>query len=341
MRVLSLGAGVQSTALFLLAADNPKWAGLDAAIFADTGWEPAAVYAHLDRLQTEVADPAGIPIYRVSAGNLRADALDPARRFASMPLYVRNPDGREAMGRRQCTNQYKLVPILAKVRQLLGAPVDADGRIGRVRGGAYAQQWIGISADESGRALSIKSLGYARSRFPLLEPTIAEGLTRADCQNVNAANGFADVPKSACLGCPYHRNPQWRDLRDNRPGEWADVVAFDAAIRDGYARALAAGWPLRGQMFLHRSLLPLDQAPIDHVTRAEWVTRQGSLLDLIPDPEDGEPRGCSPFACRGADPHGDQGDELDDDQGDADSVAELADDQGDQVLAVAVPGSAR
>jgi hypothetical protein len=314
---------VQSTALFLLAAENPARSRLDAAIFADTGWEPAGVYAHLDRLEAQVARPAGIPIYRVSAGNLRADALDPARRFASMPLYVRNPGGAEAMGRRQCTNQYKLVPILRKVRELLGAPMRPDGIPGRVRGGAWAQQWIGISADEAGRALSIKSLRYARSRFPLLEPTIWEGLTRADCADINAANGFPDVPKSACLGCPYHRNPQWRDLRDNRPGEWADVVAFDAAIRDGYARATANGKQLRGQMFLHRSLLPLDQAPIDHVTRAEWATRQGNLLDIIPTDhsdgdeadDEGEPRGCSPFGCR-LDPADLDGDDLDQADGD-------------------------
>ena len=63
---------------------------LDAAIFADTGWEPAAVYVHLDRLQA-AADAAGLPVYRVSAGNLRADALDPEHRFASMPLHVRRP----------------------------------------------------------------------------------------------------------------------------------------------------------------------------------------------------------------------------------------------------------
>ncbi|WP_433894799.1 hypothetical protein [Streptomyces sp. CA-111067] len=60
LRVLSLGAGVQSTRLLLLAAEGrlPK---LDAAIFADTGWEPRAVYEHLDRIEREVAQPADIP----------------------------------------------------------------------------------------------------------------------------------------------------------------------------------------------------------------------------------------------------------------------------------------
>ncbi|ETA02416.1 hypothetical protein CcI156_10935 [Frankia sp. CcI156] len=48
IRVLSLGAGIQSTTLALLAVEAalPR---PDAAIFADTGWEPRAVYEHLDR----------------------------------------------------------------------------------------------------------------------------------------------------------------------------------------------------------------------------------------------------------------------------------------------------
>ena len=49
-RYLSLGAGVQSSTALLLAARGDI-APFDAAIFADTGWEPAAVYAHLDRLE--------------------------------------------------------------------------------------------------------------------------------------------------------------------------------------------------------------------------------------------------------------------------------------------------
>jgi 3'-phosphoadenosine 5'-phosphosulfate sulfotransferase (PAPS reductase)/FAD synthetase len=100
--VLSLGAGVQSTSLLLLAAEG-RLPRLDAAIFADTGWEPRAVYEHLDRIEREVARPAGIPILRVASGNIRDDALDPGTRFASMPLHILNPDGGKDMSRRQCT----------------------------------------------------------------------------------------------------------------------------------------------------------------------------------------------------------------------------------------------
>jgi hypothetical protein len=100
LQVLSLGAGLQSSALLLLAARGDI-APFDLAVFADTGWEPAAVYRQLDRLTTIAAD-AGVPVVRVSAGNIRADALDPGHRFASMPLFTLGPNGEKGMARRQC-----------------------------------------------------------------------------------------------------------------------------------------------------------------------------------------------------------------------------------------------
>jgi hypothetical protein len=300
MRVLSLGAGVQSTALLILAArgDVP---GLDAAIFADTGWEPAAVYEHLDRLEREVAAPAGIPIHRVSSGNIREDALDPGHRFASMPLYIRNADGGEGMGRRQCTSEYKLMPIRREIRTLLGATPDERGVPGRVTGRRFAETWVGISWDEQGRALGMRSLRYSVDRFPLLELQ----LTRADCEVINAHAGFHHTPKSACVGCPFHKNAQWRLMRDNDPEAWASAVDFDRRIRNGSARALAQGQRLRGEMYLHRSRMPLDEAPIDHVTSVEWSSRQGDLVAMAGAielaqllEEEGAVRSCSPWGCR-------------------------------------------
>ena len=47
LRALSLGAGVQSTTLALMASHGEIGPMPDCAIFADTGWEPQAVYDHL------------------------------------------------------------------------------------------------------------------------------------------------------------------------------------------------------------------------------------------------------------------------------------------------------
>src|ERR1700741_5452756 len=93
LRILSLGAGVQSTTLALMACDGTL-PGLDAAIFADTGWEPPAVYRQVQRL-TDVLWLWGgkIPVHRVSRGNIRTDTTDPTRRFLSLPWYTLAPEG--------------------------------------------------------------------------------------------------------------------------------------------------------------------------------------------------------------------------------------------------------
>ncbi len=105
----------------LLLAARREIPGFNAAIFADTGWEPLAVYRHLHRLE-RIAAPAGIPVVRVSAGHIRRDALDPIHRFASMPLFTLGPNGERGMMRRQCTSEYKIKPIKEEVRRRLGYP---------------------------------------------------------------------------------------------------------------------------------------------------------------------------------------------------------------------------
>ncbi|MGC5410435.1 hypothetical protein ACPXCX_42985, partial [Streptomyces sp. DT225] len=107
--------------------------------------------------------------------------------------------------------------------------------------------------DEFNRAKDA-DVAYMKNRHPLIE----NGFSRSDCLRLLRSRGFGQTPKSACLGCPYHGNAQWRALRDESPHEWQDVVAFDAAIRSGNARATAEGKPLLGQAYLHRSRRPLD-----------------------------------------------------------------------------------
>src|SRR5881275_3608975 len=110
-RVLSLGAGVQSSCLLLMSCRGVL-PHLDLAVFADTRYEPAAVYEHLTWLEEEAAQ-AGIPLHRVSVGNLREDALEfrqhrrssDGKRYASLPLFVLNPDGSQGRLPRQCTSE--------------------------------------------------------------------------------------------------------------------------------------------------------------------------------------------------------------------------------------------
>lgn len=234
MRVLSLGAGVQSSTLLLMAAHGEI--DIDRAIFADTQWEPSAVYGWLEALMP-IAERAGIPVDVVSAGDLRADALAASRRFASMPLHVANRDGRPGMLRRQCTKEYKIAPIQRRLRALGADRTDP------------ATLLIGISLDEALR-MKPSRVRYIRHEYPLID----RRMTRGACAAWLDRRGYATPPKSACIGCPFMNNARWRELRDDRPVEWADAVAFDRDVRRRSR--------IDGDAYLHRSLVPLDMVDL-------------------------------------------------------------------------------
>ncbi|HMO85713.1 MAG TPA: hypothetical protein PKC18_12435 [Lacipirellulaceae bacterium] len=251
LNVLSLGAGVQSTALLLMSIRG-ELDQLDCAIFADTGWEPQAVYAHLAWLESEAA-AAGVPVYRVRRGDLRADALRSqirgrkidGVRWASMPLYVLGEDGGTGMIRRQCTSEYKIVPVERKIRDLLGLKPRQRWPVEVV-----VNQFFGISADEQRRVRIPKEL-WKRHRYPFVLERPMRREQIVDWLQVNYPG--RRVPRSACLGCPFHSDEEWRAIKAN-PDEWADVTAFDNAIRH------CGG--MRGDVFLHRSCRPLESVDL-------------------------------------------------------------------------------
>lgn len=261
LRILSLGAGVQSSTVLRMsiAGELPP---LDHAIFADTGWEPAPVYEHLAILEAEARD-AGITVHRVARGNIRDDALDPDHRFASMPLFIRRADGARGMVRRQCTGEYKLKPLLERQRELAGIAYRGTSKEVRV------VTVIGISWDESER-MRDPYRKWIRHEYPLVDLR----MTRVDCLTWHATRGLPRPPRSACIGCPFRSDNEWRDLRDHNPEGWADAIAFDHAIRNGNVRDGVA--ILDGLAFLHSSLVPLEE--VDLSTRED----HGQLaLDLV------------------------------------------------------------
>lgn len=251
LTIISLGAGVQSTTMALMAAHGELMPMPDCAIFADTGWEPAAVYEHLRWIMSPNVLP--FPVHIVSYGNIRADLLarNSARsgRFITIPAFLLSPNGKKGMGRRQCTSHYKIEPMRKKERELLG-----KGPRERIPAGAVVK-WLGISVDEVIRATPSK-VRFEVNRFPLLEA----GMSRRDCLGWLENNGYPTPPKSACIGCPFHNNAAWRSLRDNSPDEWRDAVTVDAAIRVPMDRV---GVPtLRGKQFLHPQRVPLAEVDL-------------------------------------------------------------------------------
>jgi hypothetical protein len=251
INVLSLGAGVQSTALYLKFMRGEMSETLHAAIFADTQDEPAAVYRHLAWLKSL----GGPPILTGTAGKL-SDDLKHGRnstggRFASIPAFT-TPDGGSIIGvvPRQCSREYK-TDVIGKVlrREILGL------KPGLAPKGVKVNQFIGISLDEAGRAVRLQrnhiAPKYLTRRFPLIE----SNQTRQDCAAYNAVAVPHEVPRSACKFCPYHSDYEWDKQKHETPGEFADSVQVDESLRAQGSRCNAK---LDQVMYLHRSCKPLE-----------------------------------------------------------------------------------
>lgn len=240
-RFLSLGAGVQSSTLALMIAHG-ELEPVDAAIFADTGWEPRHVYEWLDWLEKQLP----FPIYRVQRGNLRTDTLKykntTGHRFAGIPWHMKMSNGDKAMGRRQCTAEYKISPLSKKARELVGLAPRQRAE------GVRCEMLIGISTDEAMRMKPSQD-AWKVHRWPLIE----QGMSRNDCLRWMERKGYPLPPKSSCIGCPFHSDNEWRLIKAD-PISWADALEVDKAIRQQSGE--------RGQQFMHRSCVPLDQVDL-------------------------------------------------------------------------------
>jgi hypothetical protein len=235
MRVLSLGAGVQSSTIALMMMTG-EIEPVECAIFADVKAEPRRVYQWLDWLETQV----NFPIYRVVQGGGLTSQIEKAcssseMRTGSPPLYTKGVGDKEGRIRRQCTNDFKLAPIRRKVREL------AKGR--------HVVQVIGISHDERGRAKPA-DVKYITNEWPLLE----KQMVRQECKHWMFKHVGCSAPRSACVYCPNKCNAEWRLLRDDDPEGWAEAVRMDKVMRRlPY---------MNSDTFVHRSCVPLDEVDL-------------------------------------------------------------------------------
>ena len=246
-RMLSLGAGVQSTTVALLAVhglvEPPEH-----VIFSDTQVEPQAVYRHFQWL-TPILENAGMQVHTVTVGNLIDITL--AGTFNPIPTYLKTGQSLQ-LGRRQCTYQHKIRPIVQKQRELIGL--------------GHRQKWkpehgeiinmMGISLDEIQRAKDNR-VKYIKNTFPLLDLR----MKRTDCLAWLDKHGYS-APRSACYICPYHSNAEWRELK--KSDEWHKIVKFDKDMRRKYP-----------DTYLHKSGKPINEVDL----RTEEEKGQYTLFD--------------------------------------------------------------
>jgi hypothetical protein len=255
LTILSLGAGVQSTTLALLAAHGVISPMPDYAVFADTQSEPAHVYRHLSWLMSPNVLP--FPVHVVTVGSLRDQILSASagrtRNDGRPPLYIRNDDDSCGTLRRQCTDDFKIIPIEKEIRRLLG--LKPGQRWPRK---PVVEEWIGISLDEFSRVKLSRREAIVK-RHPLIEL----GMGRLDCLDWLHRHGYPLPGKSACTFCPYKKDSEWRDMKDNDPDSWRDACEIDEAVRSKqYVASI-------GEAYVHRSLRPLSEVDFSKVVNRE------------------------------------------------------------------------
>jgi hypothetical protein len=244
IHIISLGAGVQSSTMALMAAKGQITPMPKCAIFADTQAEPLSVYKWLDWLEKELP----FPVHRVSKGNMTEHALVIKERRDKtgywsknlVPAFILNTDGSRGILQRQCTYEYKVIPLEQAARRIAGIK-RGQKTIGVV-------QWIGISRDEASR-MKDSRVKWSSHRWPLIEM----GLSRQDCLKWMQYNGYPKPPRSACVYCPYHSNKEWIRLRDEEPEEFGRAVKFESDLQAVKSRTER----MQGVPFLHASLTPL------------------------------------------------------------------------------------
>lgn len=276
LNIISLGAGVQSSTMALMAAHNEITPMPDAAIFCDTGAEPQYVYRWLSFLKSKLPYPvfcvmkdeglekniiesinggrfAGVPFFTeplktsqfeicsVCHGSkkINGNMCDWCNENGTIEI-VKNSSG--GMLRRQCTNEFKIIPLIQKIRELLNVKKGE-----RVSKGIKVFSWIGISTDEALR-MKPSDKHYIQNIWPLIDKNIS----RSDCYKWMLNNGYPKPLKSSCYFCPFHSNETWKDLKENHHDEFIRAVWMDKLIRKG----------VRGttqKLYLNQKMKPLDQ----------------------------------------------------------------------------------
>ncbi len=269
--LISLGAGVQSSTMALMAAAGEITPMPKAAIFADTQDEPASVYRWLDWLEKQLP----FPVHRVTKGKLSEEAVrmrtskkGSVYSRTDIPFFTLSADGDKGkIPSRSCTADYKIKPIIKAARDIVGRKKirqwQADRRDGikpvlaaLAAAGLEAKatllhaeplcvQWIGISLDEM-RRMKPSREPWTVHRWPLVE----KRMSRLHCLDWMKDHGHPEPPKSACVYCPFHSSKEWRRLQTDEPAE------FERAVQIAKANSPAN---FKSIPFLHRSCKPLDE----------------------------------------------------------------------------------
>ena len=270
LRVLSLGAGVQSSTLALMI-EQGELPPIDVAIFADVKGEPKKVYDWLEYLKKKITS---YPIHVITWRDLKQDILDASKgeyKAFTAPFFTKNIEtGKKGMLRRQCTADYKIKPVVQEIRKLLGLKKGEKRKTG-----TQVELLMGISQDEIVR-MRKNQLNYITNEYPLVD----KKMTRKDCLQWLEDNFYPTPPRSACTFCPYHSNKEWLDIKNGDQDEWKEIVAMDRAIRNQERfKEKNKDQEVIDEIFLHRSCLPIDEVDFENEKNKDQLDFNFGMLN--------------------------------------------------------------
>ena len=185
-----------------------------------------------------------------------------SRSYVDIPVYLKGRGGEgDGIGRRQCTDNYKIRPIRRKIREMQGLRPRQ-----RVPAGTTVELWLGMSTDEAIRMKTSRDR-WITNRYPLME----KGMSRQDCADWWTSRYDRPLEPPATTdpcACPFQSRHRWVETKRRWPELFAEAVEIDARLRDGLAFAK--------EPYLHALRMPLAEAvTLDEAKMGEDEQRDG------------------------------------------------------------------
>ena len=267
LKIISLGMGVQSTALWYMS-NHGLMDKADYAIFADTGAEKTATMKYYNWLVERYSKYLPVdhyqdwntPIIRIHDKNIYSDLMaqsnSSGNRFASIPAFTNKGGG---MLRRQCTSEYKISQVDKSIKRLYG--LTKHQRFPKT------EIWYGITQDEMHR-MSIPQQKWKINVYPFIGYKItadgkSERYSDAFYRRSDIVEYYKEIKwplpvKSSCFFCPYQNDESWMFLKNVYPGDFSRAVEVDRRIRNSSKRGI------KEPIFLHRKCEPLENIDFDN-----------------------------------------------------------------------------
>tara|TARA_R100001463_G_scaffold128117_1_gene186518 strand:+ start:50 stop:826 length:777 start_codon:yes stop_codon:yes gene_type:complete len=254
VKIISLGMGVQSTALYLMSSLG-YIERADYAIYADLKSEKPTTEDLIKYLLEWKKLNNGIEIL-IEEADIYQDVINGVnsygKSFVTIPAFSESG----GMVQRQCTGEYKINTVKKRIRDLHGLKYKQRMK--------PTELWLGISTDEIERA-KVSQMYNVEYKYPLIDYKIS----RSDCKAFLEERSFHNVPKSSCVFCPYQHNRQFKEIKENFPDHWDRIVAVDEAIRNKSKKGE------KDKLFLHRSLKPIDEVYLQEDQEELFVCEEG------------------------------------------------------------------